>query len=116
MISVEIRKLQKIFRSDAVANLKAYHILLLNLAVADLLMGFYLLILGIVGVVYRDNYCIHSLRWESSLTCQILGALAVISSETSILTIVTITSFRVYAVFKVNENYRITTAIIMERI
>ena len=116
MISVEIRKLQKIFRSDAVASLKVYHVLLLNLAIADLLMGFYLLILGIVGVVYRDNYCIHSLRWESSLTCQLLGALAVISSETSILTIVALTSFRVFAVFKVNENYRIAIAIIMVHI
>ncbi|XP_078493335.1 G-protein coupled receptor GRL101-like [Ciona intestinalis] len=81
------------------ASLRANHIFVLNLAVADLLMGVYLIILGGVGVVYQGRYCIDKYTWLTSALCSNIGVLVVVSSETSVVTMVILTSFRVYATY-----------------
>nr|CAB3265837.1 relaxin receptor 1-like [Phallusia mammillata] len=81
------------------ASLRANHMLVLNLAVADLLMGVYLLMLGAIGTMYSGNYCVNDLLWRSSDTCSAMGILVVLSSEASVLTMVLLTSFRIYAVW-----------------
>ena len=78
------------------------HFLILNLAVADLLMGFYLICLGIYDYIYRGQYCINSVGWLSSNTCQILGVLVILSSQTSVLTLALLSTFRLIAVIKVS--------------
>jgi len=65
-------------------------------------MGVYLLSLGIAGVVLDGRYCQRTLDWRSSGACQALGSIVVISSEASVFTIVTLTSCRLFAVFKVS--------------
>ena len=75
----------------------------MNLAIADLLMGIYLLCLGIADVVFSGSYCVHELKWLTSNSCQALGSLVVISSEASIVTIIILTSCRMFAVFKVSS-------------
>ena len=80
--------------------------LILNLAVADLLMGFYLIILGVAGAVFDGDFCIHELTWRSGITCQVMGALVVISSETSVITMVLLASVKIFAVAKVNIRFR----------
>ena len=80
--------------------------LILNLAAADLLMGFYLIILGVAGAVFDGDFCVHELTWRSGITCQVMGALVVISSETSVITMVLLASVRIFAVAKVNNRFR----------
>uniref|UniRef100_A0A1A9Z6V6 G-protein coupled receptors family 1 profile domain-containing protein n=1 Tax=Glossina pallidipes TaxID=7398 RepID=A0A1A9Z6V6_GLOPL len=56
-----------------------------NLAFADLLMGFYLLTIGILDYSYRDEYHRVALDWITSWQCVAVGILAVSSSEVSLL-------------------------------
>jgi len=81
---------------------KINHMLILNLAVADLLMGVYLIMLGIAGVVFNETFCRHEFTWRSGSTCQLMGSLVVISSETSVLTMVLLASIRLYVVSNVS--------------
>lgn len=67
-----------------------------NLSVADLLMGFYLVAIGINDVSFADKYLESALGWMYSWKCTVIGLLAMISSELSvlILTIVAIERYR----------------------
>ncbi|XP_032589634.1 relaxin receptor 2 isoform X3 [Drosophila mojavensis] len=56
-----------------------------NLALADMLMGFYLLILGVQDYRYRDEYHMVARDWLKSWQCKAIGTLAVSSSEVSML-------------------------------
>jgi len=84
------------------APMRTNHLLILNLALADFLMGVYLIILGIAGAVYYGTFERHENAWRSSTTCQVMGALVVISSETSVLTMVFLSSVRLYSVMRVS--------------
>lgn len=68
--------------------------LLTNLAVADLLMGIYLLLIAIKDLEWRGVYFKHDLQWRSSRMCQFAGGLSFISSEVSVLILTTITADR----------------------
>ena len=104
MIGVECRNICKIYRKkSAPASLKTYHVLVANLAAADFLMGVYLLSLGIAGATFEGEFCRREIEWLSSATCQFLGSLVVISSEASVITIVILTSCKLFAVLKVRE-------------
>ena len=81
------------------------HILVFNLALADLLMGVYLIMVGIAGVVFDGKFCGHELMWRSGATCQAMGALVVIASETSVLTMVLLAAVRLFAVSNVRIMY-----------
>lgn len=83
--------------------LRTNHSLILNLAVADLLMGIYLIMLGIAGGVYSGSFCAHDISWRSGITCQIMGVLVVVSSETSVITMLLLSMFRLFAVMKVTN-------------
>ncbi|XP_039261637.2 uncharacterized protein LOC120337813 [Styela clava] len=72
--------------------------LVLNLALADFLMGVYLLILVIKAQQYSDEYCKYWQEWRTSPLCSGLGALAVLSSQTSVLIMVMMTTYRFYSV------------------
>ena len=67
-----------------------------NLSVADLLMGVYLVAIGINDVSFADKYLESALGWMYSWKCTVIGVLAMISSELSvlILTIVAIERYR----------------------
>ena len=77
------------------------HLLVLNLAAADFIMAIYLIVLGINAEIYSGKYVKYDLSWRSSKTCNALGILNVVSSETSMFTMVLLVSTRLYAVFKV---------------
>ncbi|XP_061389196.1 relaxin receptor 2 [Musca vetustissima] len=64
---------------------KAVTMVIRNLALADILMGFYLLIIGMQDHRYRNVYHRVALDWISSWHCAAVGALAVSSSEVSML-------------------------------
>ncbi|XP_072178152.1 uncharacterized protein [Diadema setosum] len=58
--------------------------LILNLALSDLLMGLYMIIIGSADMYYREEYMIHKEKWQSSPLCQMAGFLSVLSAEASV--------------------------------
>ncbi|GFY78730.1 relaxin receptor 2 [Trichonephila inaurata madagascariensis] len=62
-----------------------------NLAMADLLMGIYLVAIGAQDITFRDRYNEFAHSWRKSNACVACGILAMISSEVSVLILVLIT-------------------------
>ncbi|NWX13157.1 RXFP1 protein, partial [Aegotheles bennettii] len=56
-----------------------------SLCCADGLMGIYLFIIGAFDLKYSGEYNKHAQGWMGSLQCQLLGSLAMLSSEVSVL-------------------------------
>ena len=77
------------------------NLLVLNLSAADFIMAIYLIVLGINSAIYSGEYGKNDFSWRSSQTCNALGALNVISSETSVFTMILLVLTRFYAVCKV---------------
>nr|XP_058955351.1 uncharacterized protein LOC131782625 isoform X1 [Pocillopora verrucosa] len=75
-----------VFRETKKKN-KIQSIMLIHLAGSDGLMGVYLLTIGVVDAIWAGEYYLHDYYWRSSLTCQVTGAIAVLSSEVSVMTI-----------------------------
>ena len=70
-------------------------ILVLNLALADGLMGVYMLIIASADMYYRGVYILYAEDWQESIICKVAGFLSVLSSETSVffMTIISIDRF-----------------------
>lgn len=80
-------------------------IMLIHLAVSDGLMGVYLITIGVMDAIWAGQYYLHDYRWRSSLPCQITGAIAVLSSEVSLMLISLISADRLKnIVFPFNVN------------
>ncbi len=58
--------------------------LVLNLAIADGLMGIYMLIIASADMFYRNKYILHADDWKTSYVCKMAGFLSVLSSEASV--------------------------------
>ncbi|XP_072014299.1 G-protein coupled receptor GRL101-like [Amphiura filiformis] len=69
--------------------------LVLNLAMADGLMGVYMLIIASADMIYRGVYIVYAEDWQESIICKVAGFLSVLSSETSVffMTIISIDRF-----------------------
>jgi len=81
------------------------HVLIMNLAVADLVMGVYMLFLSIADALYTGIYCLKSTKWLTSASCQSLGALAVLSSQASVLTLGALSTVRLITVINPFTNH-----------
>ena len=64
---------------------KVHSLLLSNLAVSDLLMGIYMIIIASADVYYGEYFPMNAEHWRSSVLCRIAGTLAITSSEASVL-------------------------------
>ena len=69
-------------------------IMLMHLAVGDGLMGVYLVTLGFKDLLWSGNYYLHDFQWRSSLSCQVTGAISVLSSEVSVMLLALISADR----------------------
>ncbi|KAJ8022746.1 hypothetical protein HOLleu_37730 [Holothuria leucospilota] len=71
------------------------NIFLANLAVADFLMGAYLLAIAIADASFGSDYFLYSKTWRTGTTCGIIGVIGVLSSVVSLLdlTVMTIERF-----------------------
>lgn len=80
------------WRLKTKSDSKVHALLLLNLAIADFLMGIYLIVIASVDVYYRGRYFIYNDSWKHSPLCKFSGFVSTISSEASvfILTIMTV--------------------------
>jgi len=61
-------------------------------------MGVYLIIIASHDVMYSGDYFKEDVKWRNSPTCFIAGALSMLSSEASVLTLVTITADRLNSI------------------
>ena len=80
--------------SNMSGSLRWQHIIVLHVSIADLLMGVFLLIIASVSSAYSGSYGEVDQEWRSSLSCSVVGSLAIISSEASCFLVVTLTAFR----------------------
>lgn len=62
-----------------------FYISLLLSAGADGLMGVYLFMIGAYDLKYRGEYNRHAQAWMDSTQCQVIGSLAMLSTEVSVL-------------------------------
>ncbi|PFX15267.1 G-protein coupled receptor GRL101, partial [Stylophora pistillata] len=74
---------------------KIQSIMLMHLAGSDGLMGVYLIIVGVMDAIWSGQYFLNDFEWRSSLSCQITGAVAVLSSEVSVMLIAMLSADRV---------------------
>ncbi|KAL8585571.1 hypothetical protein ACOMHN_050330 [Nucella lapillus] len=68
-----------------------FSVFVLNLTVADFLMGNYIAVIGTADHLYRGQYLLHDDTWRRSSACKAAGCLSVLSSEVSALTVWLIT-------------------------
>lgn len=66
---------------------QVHSFLITNLALGDLIMGTYLLLIAVVDCYYRGVYFIHDSAWKSSRLCSLAGFLSTFSSELSVFTL-----------------------------
>ena len=67
------------------AENKVQSLLLSNLAMSDLLMGIYMIIIASADVYYGQYFPMNAESWRSSVLCRVAGILAITSSEASVL-------------------------------
>ncbi|KAI9552110.1 hypothetical protein GHT06_022447 [Daphnia sinensis] len=72
--------------------------LMVNLAIADLCMGFYLFLIVGMDVNTIGVYFNYAIDWQNGIGCQIAGFLTVFATELSVFTLVVITSERWYTI------------------
>ena len=85
------------------------HVIILNISIADLIMGIYLFSIAVYSAYYSSYYGQIDFEWRSSLRCSLIGSLAVLSSEASCFFMVLLTSTRLYAVYKPFSTLSIST-------
>ena len=81
-------------KNKKINGIKFQHVIILNISIADFIMGIYLLVIGSFSAFYSGYYGEVDREWRSSIKCSIIGSLAVISSETSCFLMVVLTAFR----------------------
>ncbi|XP_045121392.1 G-protein coupled receptor GRL101-like [Portunus trituberculatus] len=89
---------------------KVHSFLITNLALGDLCMGLYLLIIAAVDVTYRGVYFIYDAVWRTSPLCQLAGFLSTFSSELSVFTLTVITVERLVVIVFPFQVPRLTMA------
>ena len=72
--------------------------LLTNLAVADFLMGVYMLIIAYKDTIWNGVYFKHDVSWHASELCIFTGVVSTVSSEVSVLTLTVITLDRLVCI------------------
>ena len=91
---VVITTIRFLKRQETLNSIGFQRLIILNIALADFMMGIYLLTIASYSVIYSGMYGRVDYEWRSSLRCSIVGSLAVISSETSCFSMVLLTTFR----------------------
>ena len=85
------------------------HFIILNISIADFIMGIYLITIASYDVSFSGFYGEVDREWRSSLKCSVIGSLAVISSETSCFLMVVLTGFRLKNITQPVESVNAST-------
>ena len=73
------------------ASTSGFNIFVTNLSIADIIMGFYVAIIGVADALFRGKYLHYDQMWMHSVPCTVAGFLSLLSCEVSALTIWLIT-------------------------
>ena len=73
------------------SSVSGFHVFVTNLSVADLLMGVYIVIIGVADLLFLGKYFFYDETWKHSVACKVAGFLSLLSSEVSAFTIWLIT-------------------------
>ena len=84
--------------TDKKTSLFCNTLLLTNLAFSDMLMGVALLVVAIKSTEFSGFYCLKNYEWRTSGSCHFVGAMTIISSQTSINSLVLLTGFRLFTI------------------
>ena len=87
-----------IWRCIATDSNRVNSFLLTNLAVADFLMGVYMLIIAYKDTIWDGVYFKHDVSWRASSLCIFAGVISTVSSEVSVLTLTVITLDRLVCI------------------
>ncbi|MEL6741101.1 MAG: 7 transmembrane receptor, partial [Planctomycetota bacterium] len=98
VLAMSKRKLGGCRQKNSVAYCN--RLLVTNLALADLLMGFSLFALANKSLAFSGSYCMHDHAWRASSLCKLIGTVTVISTQTSINLLVVLTSLRLYVTLR----------------
>ncbi|KAL8589162.1 hypothetical protein ACOMHN_052500 [Nucella lapillus] len=85
------------FLANRMSSSSGFSVFVINLTMADFLMGVYIVIIGIADEQFRGTYLNHDTTWQSSVMCKVAGVLSLLSSEVSALIIWIITLDRFIA-------------------
>ena len=99
-VTVMVTKIKFLRTTSLSDSLRCQHLIILNISLADFLMGIYLLAIAVYSVSFSGRYGLVDAEWRMSLRCSIIGSLAVISGETTCLLMVTLTAFRLHGIFR----------------
>ena len=73
-----------VLKQISIKTSKVQDILLTNLALSDLLMGIYMLIIASADIYFGEYFPMQGEEWRSGVTCRVAGAISIISSEASV--------------------------------
>ena len=92
----------------------AFRILVKNLCASDLLMGVYMMMIGVGDAYYRGVYVAKEGEWTNSTACTIAGFLCFVSSEVSAIVVCLITLDRVLVLcFPLNSRLYLSSRVIV---
>ena len=87
-----------IYRSKAYKKISLGNIIIMNLALADILMSFYLTGIGIADHWFSGRYALEMETWKNSILCKLTGVVAVIATEMSLFFLVLISVFYLFVI------------------
>ena len=89
-----------------------FRVLVKNLSASDLLMGVYMMMIGVADVQYRGVYVAKEGEWTKSTACTIAGFLSLVSNEVSAFVICLITLDRVLVLcFPLNSRVHLSSRV-----
>ena len=80
--------------------------LLLNLAMSDLLMGLYMVIIASADVHFGEYFPVQAERWRTGIICRVAGVLSILSSEASVLYVTLISIDRFISIKYPHTKYK----------
>ncbi|VVC28732.1 Hypothetical protein CINCED_3A011872 [Cinara cedri] len=98
VVAISANLMVIVYRAKYQHNNQVHSFLIVNLALSDVLMGSYLLIIAVVDWYYRGVYIIHDADWRNSTMCNVAGFLSTFSSELSVFTLTVITLERLLVI------------------
>ncbi|XP_068812784.1 relaxin receptor 1-like isoform X2 [Struthio camelus] len=93
-------------RSFIVTENSEHTMAIKSLCCADCLMGIYLFVIGAFDLKYSGEYNKHAQVWMASLQCQLVGSLAMLSSEVSVLLLTYVTLEKYFSIVFPFSHYR----------
>ncbi|XP_063967524.1 relaxin receptor 1-like [Lytechinus pictus] len=85
-------------RKDDSPSAKTQGLFITNLAIADFLMGVYMIIISSADAYFGEYFFLVAEQWRGSIACKFAGFIAFLSSETSVFILAIITIDRVLCV------------------